>query len=514
MKRWLLILLLIIPGLARAQLDLCSNVYTAHAPITLSGVTTPTVISGDSINVNGGSNIGISLTNCSNITIKRCKILNSTQQGINLHNCYNITIDSCDIENNKDGIHADFCPLGNIKIHHNYILNVNGPFPNGNGIQLNNVNGGGNWVQYNNIENIYGVAQHPQDIVSIYQCNGLPGDSIRVEYNNIRGGQVLHDSGGAAGIVTGDVGGSYQVCRYNNVVNSGAVGIQNQGGHDIKVDHNKMYGTGTAFSYDGMASGNYSGVSSYNIYMGYNKINWRQTNGSQLNIYYDPANSNPMPAGWSTNTPATTIDPSINFLIVPGYFILSCSTPPPLTAPVISYAGSPFTFTYGQVVGQSPTNTGGAAVSYALTGTLPTGISFNTTTGVISGTVTQLHSVTTYSVTATNTAGSGSASPSITVNKAPLTVRANNMSIAYNAAIPTLTIAITGYAPGEGSGNLTTVPTATTTATMGSAPGNYTITPAGGVATNYTFSYINGILSIATINIGVVIPGFEARIIP
>lgn len=59
-------------------------------------------------------------------------------------------------------------------------------------------------------------------------------------------------------------------------------------------------------------------------------------------------------------------------------------------APSITYAGSPFSWTQGTSIGNNdPTNVGGTITSYAVqSGTLPTGVSLDTSTGRISGTPT------------------------------------------------------------------------------------------------------------------------------
>lgn len=59
--------------------------------------------------------------------------------------------------------------------------------------------------------------------------------------------------------------------------------------------------------------------------------------------------------------------------------------------------------------GYTISSTGGAIASYALTGTLPAGLSFSTSTGLITGTPTETKTATTYTITATNGAGSSSA---------------------------------------------------------------------------------------------------------
>ena len=61
------------------------------------------------------------------------------------------------------------------------------------------------------------------------------------------------------------------------------------------------------------------------------------------------------------------------------------------------------------------TNTGGAVTSWAINGSLPSGVSFNTQTGVLSGTPTELWPQTTYTVWANNSGGSSVAYLNITV---------------------------------------------------------------------------------------------------
>ncbi len=279
--------------------------YKGSAPISLSGQSNIT-ISGDSIS--GGSVNCISLTNCSNVHITKCKLINSSVYGISLSKCTNVTIDSCFISNVAAGVHA--FQSATIKTNSNQFLNMNGPMPDGNFVQYSYVTGGGNQIMNNRCENIVGVAQHPQDGLSVYKSDGLPGDSIMVTGNWIRGGQVLHDSGGAAGIVLGDVGGSYQVARNNIIVNPGSVGAQVQGGSHITMDHNIIYSSATTYSVVGIAYGNYSGAASTDITMSYNTIRYYQTAGTECDMWWDPATAS-QPIGWSTNIGRANIDASI-----------------------------------------------------------------------------------------------------------------------------------------------------------------------------------------------------------
>ena len=88
----------------------------------------------------------------------------------------------------------------------------------------------------------------------------------------------------------------------------------------------------------------------------------------------------------------------------------------------------------------------------------------------------------------------------IQVNKAMLTVTANNSSRAVGAANPTFTASYSGFVNGDTSAVLSGAPSLTTTATTASPAGTYPITAAVGTlaATNYTFTFVNGTLSVAS----------------
>jgi hypothetical protein len=86
-------------------------------------------------------------------------------------------------------------------------------------------------------------------------------------------------------------------------------------------------------------------------------------------------------------------------------------------APVIAYT-SPQTYTQGVAIDTlAPLSTGGPIVSYAITPNLTTntGLSFNTTTGLITGTPTDTSLAVNYEIIATGLGGSDTATVSITV---------------------------------------------------------------------------------------------------
>ena len=89
-----------------------------------------------------------------------------------------------------------------------------------------------------------------------------------------------------------------------------------------------------------------------------------------------------------------------------------------------------------------------------------------------------------------------SASQVITVNKANLTVVADNHSRTYGDANPELTYAISGFVNGDTDLDLTSTISVSTTATSNSAVGTYEISPVATVDDNYSITCRKGVLTI------------------
>jgi hypothetical protein len=90
------------------------------------------------------------------------------------------------------------------------------------------------------------------------------------------------------------------------------------------------------------------------------------------------------------------------------------------------------------------------------------------------------------------------AAGTLTVNRAPLTITADDKTKAYGAQLPASTWTGTGWVNGQGPGTLTTQPTCTTSATAQShVSGNpYSITCSGAAAANYVIGYAAGKLTV------------------
>jgi hypothetical protein len=84
----------------------------------------------------------------------------------------------------------------------------------------------------------------------------------------------------------------------------------------------------------------------------------------------------------------------------------------------------------------------------------------------------------------------------LTINKAPLTVKVENATREQGQENPQFIISYSGWKNGENENVLISKPIATTEATINSPVGQYAIVVSGGEAQNYELSYTNGILTV------------------
>ena len=167
--------------------------------------------------------------------------------------------------------------------------------------------------------------------------------------------------------------------------------------------------------------------------------------------------------------------------------------------PIISYSPSTISATVGTAIATlTPTNTGEAATSWSINSPLPSGLSFNTSTGVIGGTSTATSSSSVYTVTATNS--SGSATTTITVSSSAIAVVVVNTvpnapTIGTATATGATTATVTYTAPASDGG--ATITSYTATSSPGSITGSLSQAGSGTISvtglsagTAYTFTVV------------------------
>jgi phosphodiesterase/alkaline phosphatase D-like protein len=87
----------------------------------------------------------------------------------------------------------------------------------------------------------------------------------------------------------------------------------------------------------------------------------------------------------------------------------------------------------------------------------------------------------------------------LTVAKKELTVTAVDKARDFGQANPVFTMTYSDFVPGDSESDLDTAPTASCTAILTSAAGTYTVSAAGGVDDNYSFTYQTGTLTVSAI---------------
>lgn len=247
----------------------------------------------------------IALYDCYNIKIIHNKLSGSSQTGISLYNCYNISIQNNQFINVSTGVYAQNVRQGRIIVNNNQFLNMQGPYPRGQCVQFNNVNGPGNEIGYNKCENIAGKS-NPEDVISLYKCNGTAISPIIVKGNRIRGGGPSKSGGG---IMLGDSGGSYQIALNNILVDPGQYGIAISGGDRNAVIGNYIYGRSQWFTNVGLYVAGYNGATCTNSTVKLNRVNYFNSSRQANSSWIGPNASKP--AGWETNTWDAHIDPVI-----------------------------------------------------------------------------------------------------------------------------------------------------------------------------------------------------------
>jgi len=143
--------------------------------------------------------------------------------------------------------------------------------------------------------------------------------------------------------------------------------------------------------------------------------------------------------------------------------------------------------------------------NYALPTTTVEGLpltwtSSNTSIATISNNTLTIKNVGTATITASQAGNDSYDSFSheyqLTVDKAILSITANNCSKQQGEANPPLTVSYNGFKYNDNASSLIVQPTVTTTATIDSPPGTYPIIVSGASSNNYEFTYVNGTLTV------------------
>jgi len=179
----------------------------------------------------------------------------------------------------------------------------------------------------------------------------------------------------------------------------------------------------------------------------------------------------------------------------------------PATAPgssIVLNAFSPTSPVYGHSVTASATVSGasltpaGTVVFTVDSSTIGASVVNGIATVLLTGLGAGSHSVSAAYTSSNGYASATSSVSTLIVTKAPLVVTANNANMNVGGPLPAFTASYSGFVNGETTAVLSGSPSLTTTATTSSPAGLYPITAAQGSlsAANYSFSFVNGTLSV------------------
>ena len=223
----------------------------------------------------------ITLGLCERITIRNCWIHDHTDISLNLWKANNVRIEGCRIENVVSGVFAAECR--SVQFVGNFSRNLKGPFPRGQMIQLDKCAGPNNLIQGNYAINDKDKS-FPEDVINLYKSEGEEGSPIIVEDNYLVGDLKEGTEGKSktgSGIMTGDGGGAWQVCRRNVILSAGQCGIGVAGGHHIEVEDNVIQGKKSTVSNVGLYIWNQSGKPSNHVKVLRNRVQWTTAKGEE-----------------------------------------------------------------------------------------------------------------------------------------------------------------------------------------------------------------------------------------
>nr|WP_281392465.1 MBG domain-containing protein [Chitinophaga varians] len=208
------------------------------------------------------------------------------------------------------------------------------------------------------------------------------------------------------------------------------------------------------------------------------------------------ADINSLPGNYPITFSAVTS--SANYLIVPaGGQLTIMVAQQAISFPAISdktYGDAAFTL--------AATSSSGLPVTYSLSGPV-----------TLSGSILSINGVGPVTITASQT-GNGNYDPAqqvtqtFRINKAMLTITANNKTRAYQQTNPVLDYSASGFKNGDNDAMYNGAPIITTTATASSDAGTYPIAITQGslTALNYDFSFVDGTLTITKASQSITFP--------
>lgn len=223
--------------------------------------------------------VAMNLVGKRNIKFIECYFDFANEEAISFERSTGLDVSFCLFSNMNCGVYGLDSTI--IKVYKNQFINTRMRPTGGRGqfVQFNNCGGAGCLIEDNKGENWLGES-NPEDLISMYQSNGVAGSPISIRKNMFRGGGPSSSGGG---IMTGDYGGSWQVVDGNTLLDPGQYGIAAAGGYNIQLIYNKIYARQQYFTNNPLYVWGQKGAVGGDIIVKGNRVNWTDRNGDKNN---------------------------------------------------------------------------------------------------------------------------------------------------------------------------------------------------------------------------------------
>jgi len=229
----------------------------------------------ENLNIHDVSEPAITLTDCTDIVIRRCTIRNGQKAAILLTRCTNVSIEDNDIIGFTGGVTC-LGSTGGIVVAHNYFQNMRAVGQTqGHFVRFEGVKGSGNRIELNYGVNVAGESTPEVAISVVGGSGGTAAEPLLVRQNYLNGGGPSNSGGG---IAIGENSSNYITAEGNVVVNPGQYGLGITGGTNNQLLNNIVYSAPQPSSNVGMyAWGGPYPVRDAQV-VG-NRVNFRNRNG-------------------------------------------------------------------------------------------------------------------------------------------------------------------------------------------------------------------------------------------
>lgn len=189
---------------------------------------------------------GVNISDVRSVTIRNVMVRNAGGNAITIENAVDVTVTDSLFENVATGVYA--LSSSGVVVRNNFIKNVQGPKPRGQGVQFDKVAGSGNAVMCNLVINEPGRSR-PEDAINMFRSRGTAQSPILIAGNRIIGGGPSPSGGG---ILVGDYGGEHIRVFQNRLVDPGQYGIAIAGGSHMELTDNKVFARRQSFTNVGL----------------------------------------------------------------------------------------------------------------------------------------------------------------------------------------------------------------------------------------------------------------------